>query len=273
MGLEKLKSGPLGLPAIEQKQIAHYCCLGCEREVRRMEMVIPMGPKKGEKIVNNQGCKCKDKPLAQQALQQRQQLVGEKMKSNFDYYSLINKSLHKATFANYKPTSKNLQDAMLQIRDYAKNFNDDSGNLVITGTYGTGKSHLSVSATKIVMSKGKSAIFVSFPKLLTKIRSTYNNGGITEEELLHIIQKVDLLVLDDIGAEQSKKVNDKDHVSWAQSKLFEIIDDRAGKPTIYTTNLDSAGLTDNVGERNMSRMMEDTLVIKMDGEDYRRKGF
>ncbi|PAF19726.1 ATP-binding protein [Terribacillus saccharophilus] len=273
MGLEKVKSGPLGLPAIKQKQIAHYCCLSCEREVKRMEMEIPMGPDKGKKIINNQGCKCKDKPLAQQALQQRAQLVSDKMKSNFDYYSLINKSLHKATFANYQPTSKELQDAMLQIREYAKTFSQDSGNLVITGSYGTGKSHLSVSVTKIVMSMGKSALFVSFPKLLTKIRSTYNNGGITEDELLQKIQSVDLLVLDDIGAEQSKKVNEKDHVSWAQSKLFEIIDDRAGKPTIYTTNLDSEGLLDNVGERNMSRMMEDTQVIKMNGQDYRRKGF
>ncbi|WP_250637008.1 ATP-binding protein [Lentibacillus amyloliquefaciens] len=76
---------------------------------------------------------------------------------------------------------------------------------------------------------------------------------------------MDLLVLDDIGAEQQTE--------WSTSKLFEILDDRSGKATVYTTNLSSDELKERVGERNFSRMMDNTNVIVMNGSDYRRRAF
>ncbi|WP_249928329.1 ATP-binding protein [Niallia circulans] len=79
---------------------------------------------------------------------------------------------------------------------------DKKQNLLFTGNYGTGKSHLSVSITKKLIEQGYECLFLSLPKLLTKIKQTYNKEGITEAELLQVIQRVDLLVFDDIGAEQ-----------------------------------------------------------------------
>ena len=118
------------------------------------------------------------------------------------------------------------------------------------------------------MKKGYTAVFISVPKLLTKIKNTYNNDGPTEDQLLRVVAEVDLLVIDDIGAEYK---NEKSN--WNTSKLFEIFDERAGKATIFTTNLSSAQLKAWVGERNFSRMMENTTPIVMKGEDYRRNDF
>ncbi|MGM9923066.1 MAG: ATP-binding protein, partial [Bacillus sp. (in: firmicutes)] len=104
------------------------------------------------------------------------------------------------------------------------------------------------------------------------LKSTYNKASEqTEEELLSHLERMDLLVLDDVGAEKTKKEDDE--FSWAKSKMFEIIDSRIGKHTIYTTNFEHTELLKMYGERNFSRMMENTHVEKMNGENYRLRDF
>ncbi len=255
---------PAKITKPKQKLIKTFVCDGCNHTVEQKELEIPIGPRKGETILANYGCKCADIKLAQESKRTRDHLKNEKMKRFFDYYSLINKSLEHATFENYEPTSNELTTAKQNIKGYIHEF-DGTKNLLLHGSYGTGKSHLSVSITKELMAKGYECLFLSLPKLLTKIKETYNNKGVTEDELLEAIQHVDLLVLDDIGAEH--------HTEWVNSKLFEILDDRSGKATIYTTNLNSKELRTQINERNFSRMMENTEIIKMNGNDYRRKEF
>src|SRR5699024_9908673 len=208
-------------------------------------MCIPMGPRKGEWIIANEGCKCGDIKLAKEALAIREQIKVDRMHDFFNEHSLINRSLQEATLENYEPTSDRLAVAKSEIETYINEF-DGKKNLLLHGTYGTGKSHLSVSATKKLMEKGYTCLFLSLPKLLTKIRDTYGGNGMSEDKLLNYIQSVDLLVLDDLGAEQ--------RTDWAITKLFEVMDDRAGKSTIYTTNLSSDELKEQMGERNFSRI-------------------
>lgn len=248
----------------KSRTIKHFICEGCGREVEQQELVIPSGPYKDQTTIANYGCKCEDLEIAKKALENRERAKRQKLKEKFDYYSLINKSLETATLKNYNPTNSELFEAKQRIMTYIQDF-DGQRNLLLHGNYGTGKSHLSVSVTKELMAKGYTCLFVSLPKLFTKIKETYNNIGVTEDELLQMIQDVDLLVLDDIGAEQQTE--------WANTKLFEILDDRSGKATIYTTNLSSQELRGHINERNVSRMMENTEVIKMTGKDYRRKEF
>ena len=107
------------------------------------------------------------------------------------------------------------------------------------------------------------------PDLLTAFRDTYNKKT-SESELLNVVKDVDLLVLDDVGAEYVKNKNGEE--SWAVDKLFQIINSRIGKPTIYTTNYESKDLIKKYGYhggRIVSRMMQNADVIKMDGKDYR----
>ncbi len=248
----------------EEELIETYKCDGCDETVNKKNMRIPLGPQKGEWIIVEQGCRCEDIALSKIALDTRHKLKAHKHKRFFDDNSLINRSLANATLDNYTPTNEQLATAKREMTNYVDDF-DGTTNLLIHGTYGTGKSHLSVAVTKKLIEKGYTCLFMSLPKLLTKLRDTYNNDSITEDRLLRHLQSVDLLVLDDLGAEQK--------TDWSIPKLFEIMDDRAGKSTIYTTNLNSKDLKKHMNERNFSRLMENTKIIIMNGDDYRRKSF
>lgn len=248
----------------KEKLIKAFVCDGCGEDVEQKELVIPVGPYKGETTIANYGCKCADIQLSKDAIELNKRLRSNKMQNFFDENSLVNLSLQQATLENYEPTSNELAKAKQQITDYINNF-DGSSNLLLHGTYGTGKSHLSISVTKKLIEKGHSCLFLSLPKLLTKIKDTYNSDGMTEDNLLNHIKEVDLLVLDDLGAEQK--------TNWSTPKLFEVMDSRSGKATIYTTNLDSKGLRKHMDDRNFSRLMENTEIIIMNGNDYRRREF
>ncbi|WHX25135.1 ATP-binding protein [Virgibacillus halodenitrificans] len=248
----------------DQRLIKTYLCKGCNRQVRQKELTIPIGPYKGDKTIANYGCICEDIKLAEKTKRARSRLKRNRLVNCFNYYSLINHSLKQATLENYNPTSEDLRMAKQKALGYIESFNGEQ-NLLFTGDFGTGKSHLSIYITKKLMEQDYNCLFLSLPKLLTKIKQTYNKSDITEDELLDVIQQVDLLVIDDIGSEQ--------RTEWSVSKFFEILDNRAGKATIYTTNLNSAELKQRVNERNFSRIMENTEVIVMKGEDYRRRNF
>lgn len=246
-----------------------YVC-ECKESVKLVRMEIALGPDKGKMFEGVQGCKCEELRLAKEVYMdyQRRMFTGL-----FDKHSLINPNLQKVSFEDYEPTNDSTKKAKEICVSYAVGFSiNHPKNILMVGSYGLGKSHLAVSIAKHLMLKQFTCIFISVPKLLTKIRSTYNKKSEhTEDQLLKQLEQVDLLVLDDIGSEQSKSKDDGE--SWAVSKLFEIIDSRVGKHTIYTTNLSGKELQDRIGPRSFSRMMQDTTIIKMDGNDYRLKDF
>ena len=210
-----------------------------------------------------------DKKLAEETARLHNEMIMRKFTGD----SLMNERLANCSFDNYMPTSPELEQAKRRVQRYATNFSKDNPvNLMLIGNYGTGKSHLAVSAVKALLLNGKNCLFISVPKLFTKLRSTYNkNSKDTEAELLEHLEKMDLLVLDDVGAEKSK--DEDEEYSWAKTKMFEIVDSRIGKHTIFTTNFQIEELLKIYGERNFSRMMENTHVEKMNGENYRLREF
>ncbi|MBO1005636.1 ATP-binding protein [Pseudogracilibacillus auburnensis] len=257
----------------ERKIIKEFVCDGCGELVQQTEMIIPIGPLKGKKTIADYGCKCEDIQLVKETMEQAKKNKIKRLHRIFDHNSLINKSLKTATFRTYKPPTSDLGEAKIKLMEYAKEFKkDESSNLLLVGDYGVGKSHLAVAITKELMQKGVTCLFLSVPKLLTKIRQTYSgNTGFNEADILNLIESVDLFVLDDLGTEYTNLRKDDDN--WTHTKLFEVLDSRSGKPTIYTTNLTGEQLKEKVNSRNLSRMMDGTEVIEMEGPDYRMRGF
>lgn len=253
--------------------LSTYDCEGCGQQVNVTEMAIAGGPEKGKLERFYLGCKCEDQLIAGKVIENERKAKMNRAKDVFDQNSLVNQSLLKATFDNYDPPSLELDNAKRVVMQFIDNFNPLEGeNLLLSGTYGTGKSHLSFSAAKALIANGHTALFLSVPKLLTKIKETYNSKAqFSENDLLNYIANVDLLVLDDLGAEYTNLRNDGDNWTW--TKLFEVIDSRSGKHTIYTTNLSAVDLEAKVNPRNFSRIMENTGVVVMNGRDYRKKTF
>ncbi|TYR75558.1 ATP-binding protein [Rossellomorea vietnamensis] len=190
--------------------------------------------------------------------------------NTFKEKSLMNRDLENATLDNYQPQNESQAQALQLTRDYIESFDGTTG-LIYTGRPGLGKSHLVAGMTKEIMQKKHTCIFISLPRLFSELKDTYNkNSSKTELSILNALQKVDLLVLDDLGAEREE---DKEATTWARTKIFEIVDSRIGKSTVYTTNHAGGVLLKMYGERDFSRMIQNCKPVKMDGENYRLQAF
>ncbi len=262
-------------------------CPGCKMKTRVYEMELVGGPDKGKKIEITPretideveyGCKCEDIALAKKSLNSLNNLKTAKMKQFFNRYSLINKDLQQASFETYQASNQSQAKAKMVAERFVEVFDKDKPiNLLFSGTYGVGKSHLAKSITdeiikkqyKVIHDNGReewrpySAIFISVPKLLTKFRASYNkDSDYSEGDIIEMLNNTDVLVLDDLGAEKSSE--------WAWEKLFEIVDSRQGLHTIYTSNYNPNDLEAKLGERNFSRIVNrDTTVVEIDGDNYR----
>ncbi|MFQ3801018.1 ATP-binding protein [Staphylococcus equorum] len=138
---------------------------------------------------------------------------------------------------------------------YANNFDlNNKQSLLLHGSFGTGKSHLSMSIAKSVKNKGYSVLYMNVPQLITTYKSTFNNSMMSERELDNIIADVDLLVLDDYGTSLT---------SYGIGKMFEVMESRTGKHNVITTNNNSKELTINKDYSKLfSRMIKNGTYCK-----------
>lgn len=146
------------------------------------------------------------------------------------------------------------------------------GNWYFWGAYGTGKTGLvAAMAKQLIFSRELENAyglplyvrFITVPDLLTELRATYggrrqrdgeeDGGPKTEADVLEFYQKPDVLILDDLGAEQIKGSG------WVEDRLYQVIGHRHGeteKYTWFTSNLSIQQLGDRIGERIAWRIVE-----------------
>jgi DNA replication protein DnaC len=201
----------------------------------------------------------------EERLEATRALEVEECTKNYYSESHLNNKLIEASFDNFFPKSNDQERALNIAKRYATNFQyNNPVGLLFYGNYGTGKSHLAASIARSVLEIPVDTIFIPVPTLLTKIKSTFGNRSYeTEASIIHQLSNVTLLIIDDIGSENT--------TDWVEEKIFEIIDNRIGKHTIYTSNLSPKDLQQKLGGRIFSRLLEDVQPVKMFGEDYRLK--
>ena len=124
------------------------------------------------------------------------------------------------------------------------------------------KSHLAYAVAKAIKQQGYSVAFMHIPMLMERIKATYNrNATETTDELVQLLSKIDLLVLDDIGVENTEHT---------LNKLFSIVDNRVGKNNIFTTNFSDKELNQNMNwQRINSRMKQNARTVRVLGDDFR----
>jgi DNA replication protein DnaC len=143
---------------------------------------------------------------------------------------------------------------------------DPRGWLVFIGKNGCGKTHLAAAIANRCLARGSLVLFSTVSELLDHLRATYVPTS-TEvyDKLFAKMREAELLVLDDLGAQQSSP--------WANEKLFQLLNYRYNSqfPTIITTN--NLGLQ-GIEERIRSRMTDVSLVtiVTFEGApDYRSR--
>lgn len=171
------------------------------------------------------------------------------------------------TFRNYE--AKGNEKAVNECRLFCKNFEknlDEGRGLFLTGTVGTGKTHLIAAIIDYIarLYKRKYNLLIKYftsTGLLSELKNSYEDR--TSDELISDIKNCTLLVIDDFGAEKT--------TDWVLETYFEIIDYRYANlyPTIIATNLTDIEIKQKLSERIMSRIYESCKGIKLTGKDYR----
>lgn len=210
-------------------------------------------------------------------VEQKLDLYCDECKRKYDYYKFENGQEFKhgcdcsmiraaeATVNNYQPQNESQDNAKQTAIEYVKTFSvDNPKSLILQGSYGTGKSHLAYAIAKAVKAQGYTVAFMHIPKLMDRIKATYNKDAVeTTDELVKLLSELDLLVLDDMGVENTEHT---------LNKLFSIVDNRSGMNNIFTTNYSDKELKQNQNwQRINSRMKMNARKTKVLGEDYRER--
>jgi DNA replication protein DnaC len=152
------------------------------------------------------------------------------------------------------------------VRRYADTIDrqlDAGRGLWFMGPVGTGKTTLAMLVSKSALRVGRSVAIYSLPRLLNEIRD-HHRAERSHIELLDKLAAVDLLHIDDVGAERTNE--------WVLEELYSIVNARYEdeRSMVITTNiLDRSALCEQVTERTVSRLTEMCDEVPILGHDRR----
>lgn len=137
--------------------------------------------------------------------------------------------------------------------------------LWLFGDTGTGKTTLAMLISKAALEAGKTVAIYSLPKLLARIRRTYDSepGGDSYLSFFERLTSVDLLHIDDLGAEKRS--------DWVLEQLYALVNERyeAQRSILITTNLPHPELEEQIGSRTVSRLTQMCDEVEVRGDDRR----
>ncbi|MGC9358909.1 MAG: ATP-binding protein [Anaerolineae bacterium] len=170
------------------------------------------------------------------------------------------------TFVTDAPGSGEVVMALRSAVDACKTFaKHPEGWLLLTGTYGCGKTHLAAAIANERLSQGHPVLFVVVPDLLDHLRAAYApSSTVSYDTRFEQVRQVELLVLDDLGTQNA--------TPWATEKLYQILNYRynAELPTVITTNQS----IESMDPRLASRLRDKDLVTSLPiyAADFRTMG-
>ncbi|AFM41946.1 DNA replication protein [Desulfosporosinus acidiphilus SJ4] len=190
--------------------------------------------------------------------------------------SKMGKRFRSRTFESFEVNSYNSK-AFESVKRYSDGFGkfaDQGLGFMLSGPYGTGKTHLAAALAIDLISKGIPVVFGTLLSLLGKIKRTYveDRGQDHELDILETYSTVDLLIIDDLGKERAS--------DWVLEKLFSIVNTRYENnlPIVVTTNFNLETLIDklavnknsDIAESIVSRLHEMCKGIYLNAPDYRK---
>ena len=207
-------------------------------------------------------CRCLRDYYAREQIAELSQLLDLGRQSfetfNFDFYSRVPDI--EQGISPYQRMEKNY-DAC---RDYANEFSPKSGNLLLSGDPGLGKTFLSASIARVVSDSGHSVVYDTATHIFERMEAQKFRRDADEEDDTVRYFKCDLLILDDLGTEMMS--------SFVQSALYQLINTRLleNRKTIISSNLNPDELGKRYGAAILSRLEGEYRILPFFGDDIRK---
>lgn len=151
-------------------------------------------------------------------------------KKNMYFYDIPDE-IKKADLKEIYMNDKNRFDAIEWIHKFIKTYkkNPHQKGLYLNGSFGCGKTYLISAMFNELAKEGVKSAIVFWPEFLVELKSSFQSDF--KEKFEHI-KKVPLLLIDDIGAENTTE--------WARDEIFcPLVQYRMDNslPTFFTSNL------------------------------------
>lgn len=179
---------------------------------------------------------------------------------NFENFNINLFSSKNNNTDDYSPR-KNMELILNYIlREYLPQFKNNNTNLLFYGNPGTGKSFLSYCIAKELLDKGFLVVYKTSDELISDLKDIrFNNNTVLENILINC----DLLIIDDLGAEQKNE--------FSIAELFNLLNKKLliNKKMLISTNLLLPDIQNIYSERISSRLMGDFKLFKFYADDIR----
>lgn len=178
----------------------------------------------------------------------------------FDFYS--RQTYPGRSTSPYQRMEKNFDTC----RDYANEFSAKSGNLLLSGDPGLGKTFLSASIARVVSDHGHSVVYDTAAHIFERMETqkfSRDDGDEAESDVTRYL-KCDLLIVDDLGTEMT--------TGFVQSALYQIVNTRLmeNRKTIISTNLNPEEIGKRYGAAIQSRLEGEYRILPFFGDDIRK---
>ena len=158
------------------------------------------------------------------------------------------------------------EDVPEQIRKLFESMRETRRGIYIHGAVGTGKTHIvyALAAKYRRPESGRYALVWNMTEMLREIRADFGREpGDRRNADGDVMSFEGPVIIDDVGSE---KITD-----WVSETFYLMVNKRYNNvaPTIFTSNLNPQDLSERVGDRTVSRIVEMCDVVELVGADRR----
>ena len=191
------------------------------------------------------------------------------------YVFTVSKDIRNAKMKDIYTDDKNRVEVIKWLTDFIKNYNNkkEVKGLYLCGNFGSGKSYLVSAMINELVKSGKKGALVYYPELLRSLKASFSKDF---NDQFESVKNVDLLLLDDVGAENI--------TPWSRDEILgPILQYRMEEklPTFFTSNftieelekhlsIDSKGVDKLKAKRIIERIKYMTEEIKLISKNNRK---